>query len=517
MSSSVNADNDSVVDEINITVPISCTMTGNGMTSHNASIPNGTYTDDIGTTALKAFCNDNSGFAIYAAGYTGNEIGATNSTKLVGTSASNNATIDTGTATGPVSGNDTSNWAMKLTALSNPTPTYPITITSDTSGSFSSYHAVPSEYTKVATRTSGTDIGQSAEGSTLTTTYAAYISKTQAADTYTGQVIYTLVHPNDAAAPIPPVVCNPTGTTIGTNTSTDIKCMQDISSTNKSSILTSMTLEQQYTLKDSRDSKEYMIAKLADGNIWMTQNLDLDLDSSRTYTNLDTDIGYNSTTGQYETASWTPERSTYSPDVTHWNDYNATTNPTGVDGNYHPESYDPGNLYWSGIRNDDTPVSTGSPHYHLGNYYNTAAAMAANNISEYFSEETWNDVNRSICPAGWMLPKGLGEDYDNPVNGSIYYLLSFYGWDGDNINGMTVQNPNVWDRPIKLTLSGYYPFSFYALGHSGTLHVSEIVDSYEEYHIYITAEGGEDYNGSRIVPADRGPLFLGASIRCLVR
>ena len=208
-SSFVSADNDSVVDEINITVPISCTLSGTGMNTHNANIANGTYTADIGTTTLKAFCNDNAGFSIYAAGYTGDEIGGTNSTKLVGTSAPNNATIDTGTATGPVSGNDTSNWAMKLTALSNPTPTYPITITSDTSGSFSSYHAVPSEYTKVATRTSGTDIGQSAEGSTLTTTYAAYISKTQAADTYTGQVIYTLVHPNDADAPLSPQQATP--------------------------------------------------------------------------------------------------------------------------------------------------------------------------------------------------------------------------------------------------------------------------------------------------------------------
>ena len=42
MSSSVNADNDSVVDEINITVPVSCTLSGSGMTSHTASIPNGT-------------------------------------------------------------------------------------------------------------------------------------------------------------------------------------------------------------------------------------------------------------------------------------------------------------------------------------------------------------------------------------------------------------------------------------------------------------------------------------------
>ena len=191
MSSSVNADNDSVVDEVNITVPLSCTMSGSGMTSHNASIANGTYNSNIGETTITAFCNDNSGFAIYAVGYTGNEIGSTNSTKLVGTSASNNATIDTGTATGPVSGNDTSNWAMKLQTVSSPTPTYPITI----DNSFSNYSAVPTSYTKVAHRDNGTDIGQSAEGSTLTTTYAAYISKTQAADTYTGQVKYTLVHP----------------------------------------------------------------------------------------------------------------------------------------------------------------------------------------------------------------------------------------------------------------------------------------------------------------------------------
>ena len=220
MSSSVNADNDSVVDEINITVPVSCTLSGSGMASHTASIPNGTYTPDIGTTTLTAFCNDNAGFSIYAAGYTGDEIGGTNSTKLVGTSTSNNATIDTGTATGPVGGNDTSNWAMKLTALSNPTPTYPITIDSapNVSGganaSFSDYHTVPNGYTKVAHRDSGTDIGQSAEGATLNTTYAAYISKTQPADTYSGQVIYTLVHPSNHAKPIANPATLDTGQTV---------------------------------------------------------------------------------------------------------------------------------------------------------------------------------------------------------------------------------------------------------------------------------------------------------------
>ena len=106
-------DNTSVVDEINITVPVSCTISGTGMNTHNANINNGLYEDDIGSTTLHAFCNDNEGFAIYAAGYTGNEVGGTNSNKLLGTTASGNATIESGIATS--AGNpDISNWAMKL-------------------------------------------------------------------------------------------------------------------------------------------------------------------------------------------------------------------------------------------------------------------------------------------------------------------------------------------------------------------------------------------------------------------
>ena len=186
-----SATSNSSEDHVAITIPVACTLASSGNNSHSAAIINGTYETDIGTTNLKVTCNDNQGFAIYAVGYTGNEIGATNSTKLVGTAASSNTTIDTGTATGPVGDNDNSNWAMKLNTTTSPTPTYPITL----DNSFNNYSAVPSSYTKVAHRDSGTDIGTSAVGSTLTTTYAAYISKLQYPDTYSGQVKYTLVHP----------------------------------------------------------------------------------------------------------------------------------------------------------------------------------------------------------------------------------------------------------------------------------------------------------------------------------
>ena len=209
-SSIVSADNDSVVDEINITVPVSCTISGTGMNTHNANINNGIYTPDIGTTTLHAFCNDSEGFAIYAAGYTGNEVGGTNSNKLVGTNASNNATIETGLAT--TAGNpDISNWAMKLAITQDSgdtSGTNAFTIDSapnvlnGADASFSSYHTVPNEYTKVAHKDSNTDMTANTGGVKLTTTYAAYISKTQPADTYSGQVIYTLVHPASAATPV---------------------------------------------------------------------------------------------------------------------------------------------------------------------------------------------------------------------------------------------------------------------------------------------------------------------------
>ena len=185
-------------DNVAITIPVACTLVSSGNNSHSANIVNGTYATDIGTTTLKVTCNDNQGFAIYAVGYTGDEIGATNSTKLVGTEARSNTTIDTGTATGPVNNNDTSNWAMKLNTTTSPTPTYPITI----DNSYNNYNIVPSSYTKVAHRDSGTDVGTNAIGSTLTTTYAAYISKLQYPDTYFGQVKYTLVHPSSAPEPV---------------------------------------------------------------------------------------------------------------------------------------------------------------------------------------------------------------------------------------------------------------------------------------------------------------------------
>ena len=555
ISNKVSADD--VVDEINITVPMSCTMSGTGQDSHNANINNGTYTADIGTTTMHVFCNDNEGFAIYAAGYTGNEIGGENSNKLVGTNASSNATIESGIATS--AGNpDISNWAMKLAITQDSgdtTETNAFAIDSApnvalpsqaeqsaTPASFSSYHVVPNEYVKVAHKNSGTDMTNTTGGVKLTTTYAAYISKTQPADTYTGQVIYTLVHPSSEPAPI---VCNPSGTTIGTNTNTDIKCMQDISSTNKSTVLSSMTTGTQYTLTDKRDKKTYTVSKLADGKVWMTQNLDLDLDAGTTYTNLDTDLGWNASTSSYDTASWSPIRSTYETSANNIHAWCQGGTWNSEDGycelNNTPESYDPGDLYWNATTSDfsdwdayysscdystSTPScneslnplstyvsSTGTQQYHLGNYYNWPAAIASNDASIYgvYNETTGQyenlETNESICPAGWTLPYTTYNDNTNQPEGDFANLWSEYGWtNNDGFSDIST----IWSAPLYFAPAGDFRGNLGDVGDDGYFWSSVADDGDGARSAYFGVDGDTG-------PADYYGRFNGDSVRCLLR
>ncbi len=562
LSSIYASADDSVVDEINITVPESCTMSGTGMNTHNTEITNGTYTANIGTTTLHAFCNDNEGFSIYAAGYTGDEIGGENSNKLVGTTASGNATIESGLAT--TAGNpDISNWAMKLaitqdsgdttganafTIDSAPNVALPSEAESGaTASSFSEYHVVPNEYVKVAHKNSGTDMTNTTGGVKLTTTYAAYISKTQPADTYSGQVIYTLVHPS-TEVPKVSVKCNPTGTTIGTNSNTDIICMQDfasLSSSAKSTLISNMTEGTQYTLTDKRDEKTYTISKLKDGKVWMTQNLDLDLDENTTYTNEDTDLGWNTSTGSYDTASWSPIRSTYETTSDHihawcqggtWNSQYG-----GCENNNTPESYDPGDLYWNTTTSDfsdwnayydscdlstSTPScneslnplstyvsSTGTEQYHLGNYYNWPAAIASNDASVYgaYNETTGEHENlethQSICPAGWTLPYANYNNNTNQPEGDFANLWTEYGW--DNNNGFS-DISTVWSAPLYFTPAGAF------FGNLGSVGVEGLFWSPVAGHDGDTRRAGFDVDGYA-GPADNDNRLGGYSVRCLLR
>ncbi|MBO7718403.1 hypothetical protein J6S37_02840 [Candidatus Saccharibacteria bacterium] len=146
-----------VVDEIAINVPVSCSVSGIGMNSHNTTLAPGAYDSHVGETTAKVFCNDREGFAVYAIGYT-DEVDGKN---VMTSTISPDYDIVTGTAT---TGN--SQWAMKLALVTSPTPTYPVSI----QNGFDSFHTVPDDYTLVIKRESATDVGISAEGASFTST-----------------------------------------------------------------------------------------------------------------------------------------------------------------------------------------------------------------------------------------------------------------------------------------------------------------------------------------------------------
>ena len=186
-------------------------------------------------------------------------------------------------------------------------------------------------------------------------------------------------------------------------------------------------------LLDVRDNKFYLVAKLADENCWMTQNLDLDLSSSIALTSETSDIDpttygtgiYTSETGytRDETTgvvSWLP--STIENDVQQadtktmeWSSNTAAAVTGWTNNSDSPYSADAGDRYLytnaSGNEtvytslsacltgtNDDT---VGCEHMHLGNYYNWSAAVASNNSGMAEDGSSWNN---SICPKNWNLP-----------------------------------------------------------------------------------------------------------------
>ena len=187
------ADNTATID-LSIGVPMACTMAGDVASNHTAEIENGIYRAGIGVTTFRAICNDHAGFSVYAIGFSDDTMGNNNLVARVGGELSPSNDIATGTAT---SGN-LSNWAMMLTPVAG---TNAPTIMSDNDGSFSNYHVVPASYTKVATFSSGT---AGSEGSTFTSTYAAYIAPTQPSGVYGGKVKYSLIHPANESAPPEP-------------------------------------------------------------------------------------------------------------------------------------------------------------------------------------------------------------------------------------------------------------------------------------------------------------------------
>ena len=258
-----------------------------------------------------------------------------------------------------------------------------------------------------------------------------------------------------------------------------------------------MVENEQYLIRDSRDNKDYFVSKLADGNIWMTQNLDFDIGSatlthnSTTLYHDDTDLGY----GTSVTQSWTPDEATYTYGDSAWDG-------SAVDRNA-PQSYDPGKKIWNGTVDNtyDTNynnMSQGSDlHYSLGNYYSWGAAIATNDNSAYTVEN--EDVDQSICPAGWMLPKiGFTSDSNSFKN-----LV-------DQLNLESGVSGNLHQFPVYFVYSGNWLGESTYIGANGSYWSSTVYGEKDAYSLYFSS-------GSKLDAYSYDHRSAGNFVRCIAR
>ena len=261
-------------------------------------------------------------------------------------------------------------------------------------------------------------------------------------------------------------------------------------------------------LTDARDQKQYWVTKLADGNCWMTQNLDLDLSTSKALTPDDSDVSSN----------WTPTRSTttsifsnttnteqYSWDPGYW----VKSDPDGYS-NYCGSSSgitsfndaDCTSAGWTNV-SSMTPMDDGTTntvisgntynaHYLVGNFYQWNAATAGTG-----GTITSQEATDSICPKGWRLPTSKS-------SGEYQALMAAY-----NITSNTDSTTRITQSPLYFHPSGAV--------NSGSLRYAGY------YGYYWSSTAGSSTNsayyltfGSGYVnPSNFSYRYNGFSVRCL--
>ena len=513
-------------DQIEFSLSVSCTMSSVVNSAHTKEITNGTYHSDVGKTTITALCNDGNGYTVYATGYGNNEEG---NNKLINSSYPQYS-IDTGLATSGL----TSQWAMKLSNIpDDPSSTPPVI----ESAYDDTYGLVPDNWTKVASRQSGTtDMNL---GSSFTTTYSIYTSSSQFAGTYRGQVKYALLHPykNDNVISLEDsFALFGKDKILMEGTTNEYYAMQDMSSDicDTAALVNEASRTQ---LIDIRDNKLYWVAKLEDGKCWMTSNLDLEIGNTNMPLNSNTtDISTTASGSGIYAAGYTEQDGVWT-----WNPVSTaiTSNyyidnttvkpsawPTNNTGHTTPYSLEGGDTYYytSNTTGDDTRYNSlqackNASHtedeckrYFAGNYYNWTAAIASNN-STNIGSTVGEIASNSICPKGWRLPNASQTDNVNNEFGRMLYgegitaALS----NGNNSVGYTIGGFN------KLRSNPYY---FVRSGsiNGGTLGGSGF------YGIYWSSAVGSstyaytlDFNGTDISPARNNVRYNGRSVRCVAR
>ena len=500
-------------DNLTLTLSTSCTIRSDVEEAHNASLHGGQYEDEIGSTKISTYCNDNNGYSIYAIGSSGDIDG---NTDLI-SNISDNYNIHTGIYdSSNVSSYTPSSWSMKLSPGSgtgiNPDTGASITTTPPTiRNNYDSYSLVPNIYTLVASRDSSTNmtVDTNASGSYFTTTYDIYAASFQPSGTYIGKVKYLIIHPSNNT-----ITNNVEGAFASAgkekihydeNGNGPYFAMQDMT-TNICNAITIYDEASQTQLVDIRDGKTYYIAKLRDGHCWMTQNLDFDLSSSIALNSNTTDLNvvYNSSTGQY--AEYDNGYAQLNNTI-YYQPINITVNFTSGSGQV-----------VSGWAISETAPSSASKtnntntgHSSLGNWYNWTAAIASNDSSS-ITGGTRDDVSlnpkNSICPKGWRLPT-ISNQSESVANSTNEFQRINYLYNDNSLYA----SPKLFTSPLWFVIAGNINSTTPTLNNWNSLWSSSRSDTNLSSCFSIPGSA----SNVRIYPANNGYKSDGYSIRCLAR
>ena len=291
--------------------------------------------------------------------------------------------------------------------------------------------------------------------------------------------------------------------------------------------------ESELQLIDVRDDKIYWVAKLKDGNCWMTQNLDLDLSHEVALTSETSDIDpttygtgiYTNETGYSKNSetnivSWTPStidsggaQRADTIDMV-WSSNTVAAVPGWTNDNNKPYSANAGNRYRYANSSSNEAVYTsynaclagtnddkaGCQHSHFGNYYNWPAAAATNDASAASERPTWGN---SICPKNWDLP----------ANGEYGTLMQEQNvWSGGSSNTYVDDGFNkLRTAPLYFQRFGLVDVdSLTLLGSYGYYWSSSIRDNNTSYRL--------NFNDSNIWPNVYSSYRnRGASVRCIAQ
>ena len=211
------------------------------------------------------------------------------------------------------------------------------------------------------------------------------------------------------------------------------------------------------TLIDSRDNNQYLVAKLADGKIWMLDNLRLGSTSTISLTSSNTNLPSGVTWTLPASGSWT-------------------------------NSY--GTAYINSSDKDKTSTSYGSGSGKIGVYYNYCAASAGNICVS--SNSNNGSADRDICPKGWRMPTGGS-------SGEYQALYTAYSSNASNFR-----------TALSTPLSGYFDNgSAYSQGSYGNFWSSTRFNNYIMYDLGV--------DSSSVYPTSNNDRYYGSSVRCVLK